>query len=168
MLSDYQRYRLFEILPGLSIWLTLVLSILLSFIRPLWMIYFIILFDIYWVLKVANFSFYLILGWWRFRIARRIDWAAKMKEEAPRWQEKHHVVFLTLFNETWDVVKTAMESVRVSAYEKDKFVIVVAGEARMREHYEDILSKIKQTFGGCFGDIVGTLHPSDPIEEPGV
>src|SRR3990167_10629839 len=129
------------------------------------MIYFIILFDIYWVLKVANFSFYLILGWWRFRIARRIDWAAKMKEEAPRWQEKHHVVFLTLFNETWDVVKTAVESVCASAYEKDKFVIVVAGEARMREHYEDILSKIKQTFGGCFGDIVGTLHPSDPIEE---
>ena len=165
MLSDYQRYRLFEILPGLSIWLTLLLSILLSFIRPLWMIYFIILFDIYWVLKVVNFSFYLILGWWRFRIARKIDWVAKMKDEAPRWQEKHHVVFLTLFNETWDVVKTAVESVCASAYEKDKFVIVVAGEARMREHYEDILSKIKQTFGNCFGDIVGTLHPSDPIEE---
>jgi len=61
MLSDYQRYRLYEILPGASVWLTLVLSFSLAFFRPLWMIYFIIVFDIYWVLKVINFAFYLSL-----------------------------------------------------------------------------------------------------------
>jgi len=57
MLSDYQKYRLYEILPGASIWLVLILSMVLTFVRPLWMIYFIILFDIYCVLKVINFVF---------------------------------------------------------------------------------------------------------------
>src|SRR3990167_9163338 len=111
MLSDYHRYRFYEILPGFSIWLTLVASIVLSFVRPIWMIYFIIVFDIYWVLRVANFSFYLVVAWLRLRTAGRIDWRKKMREEAPGWELKHHVVFLTLFNEEWAVVKTALESI---------------------------------------------------------
>ena len=59
MLSDYQKYRLFETIPGLLVWGTLIVCVVLAFTRPLVMIYFIILFDVYWVLKVINFSFYL-------------------------------------------------------------------------------------------------------------
>ena len=94
MLTDYQRYRFYEMLPGLSIWLTLFLSIILSFIRPMWMIYFIILFDIYWVLKVANFAFYLILSWSRFRTTKKIDWKDKLHHDLDNWQDKHHIIFL--------------------------------------------------------------------------
>ncbi|MFH2018707.1 MAG: hypothetical protein ABII98_01815, partial [bacterium] len=74
MLSDYHRYRLYEILPGLSIWLTLVLCVVLSFVRPIWMIYVIIVFDIYWVLRVGYFSVYLILSWARFMRAIKKNW----------------------------------------------------------------------------------------------
>ncbi|MFZ2190369.1 MAG: hypothetical protein WA057_05715 [Candidatus Magasanikiibacteriota bacterium] len=165
MLSDYQRYRLYEILPGISVWLTLVLGILLAFIRPLWMIYFIIVFDIYWVLKVINFAFYLILSWSRFRTTRQMNWKEKLYSEVNNFSDKHHVVFLTLYNETWDVVKSAIESVCESAYDKDKFVIVIAGEERQKENYELILQNIKQTFGHCFGDIVGVMHPANLLDE---
>ncbi|HBU07378.1 MAG TPA: hypothetical protein DEB09_04840 [Candidatus Magasanikbacteria bacterium] len=165
MLSDYQRYRLYEILPGASVWLTLVLSFSLAFFRPLWMIYFIIVFDIYWVLKVINFAFYLILSWSRFRTTRQINWKEKLSSEVNNFSDKRHVVFLTLYNETWDVVKSAIESVCESAYDKDKFVIVIAGEERQKENYELILQNIKQTFGHCFGDIVGVMHPTNLLDE---
>jgi hypothetical protein len=165
MLSDYQRYRLYEILPGLSIWLTLILSIILSFVRPLWMIYFIILFDIYWVLKVVNFVFYLTLSWSRFRQARKTDWEDKMRHELTNWQDKHHVVFLTLYNETWDVVKSAIQSVSDAAYEKDKMVIVIAGEEKKKENYESILFNVQKEFVDCFGDIVGIMHPKNLEDE---
>ncbi len=156
-------------LPGLSIWLTLILSIILAFVRPMWMIYFIILFDIYWVLKVANFAFYLTLSWSRFRTTKKIDWKDKLHHDLADtstgsvrgWQDKHHVVFLTLYNEGWDVVETAVQSVCDAVYAPEKFVIVVAGEAKMEDHYHDILSRIQNKFGNCFGDIVGTLHPVD-------
>src|SRR3989338_1701618 len=108
LLSDYHRYRLYEMLPGLSIWLTLILSLFLAYVRPLWMIYFIIVFDIYWVLKVLNFAFYLTVAWTRFRVARRLDWKDKLFHEIPDWKKKRHVVFLTLYDETWDVVHTAI------------------------------------------------------------
>ncbi len=168
MLTDYRRYRMYEMLPGISIWGTLICAVVLSFVRPLWMIYFIVLFDIYWVLKVINFSFYLLVAWRRFSHAKRTDWKDKLYHEVPDWNTKHHVVFLTLFNEGWDVVETALESVCAAAYDPKMFTIVIAGEGRMEAHYEDILQKIQTTFGACFGDIVGTCHPEGlPDEIPG-
>ena len=167
-MSDYTRYRIYEILPGLSIWLTLIGTIVLSFVRPLWMIYFVIVFDLYWVLRVLNFSFYLMVSWRRFSVVKKIDWKKKMKEEAPKWETIRHVVFLTLYDESWTVVKTAIQSICNAAYDRKKFVIVVAGEEKKKMHYESIFQHIRETFGDCFFDIVGTCHPTDlPDEIPG-
>lgn len=168
MLTDYQRYRIYEILPGLSIWLTLILCIVFSFARPMWMIYFIILFDIYWVLKVINFAFYLILSWSRFRTVKKNNWEDKMKHGLTNYQDKHHIVFLTVYNETWEVVKGAIQSICEAAYDRDKFVVVVAGEEKNKEHCEMIYAKTKEKFHDCFGDIIFTLHPKNlPEEIPG-
>ena len=62
MLSDYQRYRLYEMIPGGLIWLTLFFGVAFSFIAPLPMMYLIIVFDIYWVLRVVYFSLYLLVS----------------------------------------------------------------------------------------------------------
>ena len=161
MLSDYHRYRLYEILPGLSIWLTLLLCLILSFVKPLWMIYFIILFDIYWVLKVLNFSIYLIIAWKRYRVVRNIDWRERLKKDIPEHSDKRHVVFLTLLNEQWSVVEASLNSVAASIYDKEKFTIVIAGEGARAEHFEMIIQKVRDQFGKQFGDIIGTLHPAN-------
>jgi hypothetical protein len=158
-MSDYTRYRIYEILPGLSVWATLISAIVLSFVKPLWMIYAIILFDIYWVLRVVNFSFYLVLSWLRYSRVRDIDWFEKMKQENVRWEGKKHVVFLTLYKEEWSVVKTAIESIAASAYEPSAFTIVIAGEQRAEENYKDILAHIHGEFADTFGRIIGVLHP---------
>ncbi|MBI2437120.1 MAG: hypothetical protein HYV41_05305 [Candidatus Magasanikbacteria bacterium] len=168
MLSDYQRYRLYETLPGLSIWITLILSIVLTFLKPLWMIYAIILFDIYWVLKVLNFVFYLSVAWFRYHRIKKVDWKDALTHEITNYADKHHFVFLTVYNESWDVVKTAVQSVCDSAYDPKKFTIIIAGEERQKEHCEYIYSQITHTFEHCFADIVFTLHPHDlPDEIPG-
>jgi hypothetical protein len=159
MLTEYQKYRIYEILPGLSIWLTLILSIVLSFVKPMWMIYLVILFDIYWVLKVLNFTFYLIVAWRRFRTARKIDWEDKMRHDLTNWEDKKHIVFLTLYNEPWEVVQTAVESVCESAYDSSKFIIVIAGEEKAKKHCEKIYDQVKNKYNKCFDDIVFTLHP---------
>ncbi len=164
MLSDHQKYRFYETIPGLLVWGTLVVCVVLAFTRPLVMIYFIILFDVYWVLKVINYSFYLLVAWRRFSHAKNVDWKNKLNE-LKNTNNKRHIVFVTLYDETWDVVKTAVQSVCDAAYDKSKFVIVVAGEERKKDNYEFILRKIKEEFGGCFGDIIGTLHPADLPDE---
>ncbi|HLD31460.1 MAG TPA: hypothetical protein VJB37_01040 [Patescibacteria group bacterium] len=168
MLTEYQKYRFYEMLPGISIWGTLVLCLVLSFVRPLWMIYFIILFDIYWVLKVLNFTFYLLISWFRFRQVRDQDWKQKLAALPAVSHRYQHVIFLTLFNESWGVVRTALTSISRAVYDKEKFVIVIAGEGKKQEHYEEIFSLVKENFSADFGAIVGVLHPADlPGEIPG-
>ena len=168
MLTDYQRYRLYEILPGVSIWLTLILSLVLSFVKPLWMIYFIIVFSVYWVLKVFNFSFYLLVAWRRFSVARKIDWKDKLFHEVDNWKEKKHLVFLVLYDESWDVVQTAIQSICDATYDQGNMILVLAGEARTKSHYENILDKVNTHFGHCFHKVIGTCHPTNlPGEIPG-
>src|SRR3989338_8552235 len=140
MLSDYARYRLYEILPGVSIWVTLFIAIVLSFVKPLWMIYAVILFDVYWVLRVLNFSFYLIVAWLRFRAIAKTNWDSKL-QSCPGVETKRHLIFLPVYKEEWGVVKSTIESIQIACYNSAAFVLVVAGEERAREHYEEIYAR---------------------------
>lgn len=167
-ISDYHKYRFFEILPGLSIWLTLVLTILFSFIRPLWMIYFIIVFDLYWVLRVVYFSFYLILSWRRFRRAIRIDWMARLKNEFTDWENKKNVIFLPLYNEELSVVEDTLEAILRSTYPAEKIYIVLSGEERNMKHWQSLHPQIFNKYNGRFADLIFYSHPAGlPDEIPG-
>jgi len=137
----------------------------LSWVQPLWMIYFIIIFDIYWVLKVANFAFYLILAWTRFRAVKRIDWEDKMRHELTNWQDKQHLIFLTVYNEDWEVVQSAIQSICDSVYDSEKFTVVIAGEARKKDHCQEIIRQAQESFSDCFAEVVGMMHPIDLEEE---
>jgi len=159
MLSDYHRYRLYEMAPGLSIWLTLILSVALSFIKPLWMIYFIIVFDVYWVLRVAYFSWYLILSWNRFRRAIKTPWFELLKNEFPRWEEKKNIVLLPLYNEEWQVIKITLTAILNSTYPARKMHIALSGEGRKAEHWSKIQEQVWAEFSNRFADILFITHP---------
>lgn len=165
MLTDYQRYRLYEILPGVSVWVTLVASLILAFAKPLWMIYFIIVFDVYWVLKVLNFSFYLLVSWRRYSRVKKVLWRERLFSDIPHWQEYRHVVFLTLYNESWAVVKTSLQSIADSIYDPKQFVVVIAGEEKTKDHFAEIFANTKAEFGAAFGEVVGTVHPMGLTDE---
>src|SRR3990172_6670101 len=48
-------YRFLEIIPGAAVWLTLSLAVILSYFQPLVVIYFIIIFDTFWLFLVVFF-----------------------------------------------------------------------------------------------------------------
>jgi cellulose synthase/poly-beta-1,6-N-acetylglucosamine synthase-like glycosyltransferase len=168
MLNPYKRYRLYEILPGLSIWLTLVICLILSFVRPLWMIYIIIVFDVYWVLRVAYFSFYTILSWGRFRNALKVKWFEKLQKEFPAWNEKINVVFLPIYNEDFEVIDATMSALQQSTYPAERLYVVISGEARKLSHWQSVQEKVRNKFTGKFADIIFNTHPEGlPGEIPG-
>ena len=102
------------------------------------MIYFIIVFDIYWVLKVFNFAFYLIVSWLRYMRVKKIDWKDALQHDIAEVDRFKHVVFLTVLNETWDVIEGALASVVASIYDPKVFTLVIAGEEREADHCKDI------------------------------
>lgn len=159
MISDYQHYRLYEIFPGLLIWLTLIVSLILSLVKPLWMIYVVIIFDVYWVLRVMYFSFYLIISWRRFRLAIKTKWFDLLVKKIPNWEKYINVVFLPVYNESWEVVRSTLEALKLSSYPKERLYVVISGEERKIEHWRSIQNQIVQNYSGCFADTVFYTHP---------
>ncbi len=164
-ISDHAIYRCLEILPGLSIWGTLIIALILSIIRPLWMIYFIIVFDVYWVLRVLYFVFYLLIAWNRFKHAIKIDWFRQLNDHYQNWEDKINVVFLPLYNESWEVIKTSLESIKKSTYPHRKIYIVMAGEGRQLEHWQKIQARLKIEYTNQFADLIFFTHPADLQDE---
>lgn len=71
-------YRLWEILPGLTSWTILISPILLSLIFPIAVAYFIIAFDLFWLLKSIRMSLGLVEGYQIFRKAEKVDWVGRL------------------------------------------------------------------------------------------
>lgn len=71
--------RLLEIVPGVCTWLVLVAPILLSVFDPVVVAYFIIAFDLYWMLKSLRLSINLIRGYRRLHQAQKVDWNQRLE-----------------------------------------------------------------------------------------
>ncbi|MFA5076539.1 MAG: glycosyltransferase family 2 protein [Patescibacteria group bacterium] len=161
-------YRFLETVPATLTWATFVLAIIFSFVRPLWVIYFIIVFDLYWVFRVSYFIFYIALSWRQFRQDIKIDWLQQVKT-LPDWGKIYHVVFLPMVKESLVVMENTFDGLTQNIYPLDKFIVVLAGEERAGK--EDFLQKaavIQEKYGHRFLKLLVTTHPQNlPDEIPG-
>ncbi len=66
--------RLFEMIPGLLTWGTLIGVILLSLFLPLWAAVFIIVFDVYWIYRALYISFFAVEAQLAIARGKKIDW----------------------------------------------------------------------------------------------
>ncbi len=125
------------------------------------MVYAVIIFDIYWVLRVLYFSLYVVLSWHRFRRARQVHWFDRLTEDFPRWQEKIQVVFLPLYNEDYSVVAATLSALSQSTYPSQRLYVVISGEERVRAHAEAVQTEARARFASTFADIICYVHPSN-------
>lgn len=150
--------RIFEIMPGLLVWLTFLLGIVLSFIQPLWVIYFIILFDLYWLLRVLYFITILIFAWRKYKRSLKIDWFSKLQEKK-NWEEIYHLIFLPMAKEGADIVETSLQALLKTRYPKEKYIVVLAGEQRAYDHFQKIASDVQKKYADSFFRLFVTIHP---------
>ena len=66
--------RVWEIIPGAMFWTTLILCVVFSYLHPAWVAVFIILFDLYWLLKAVNSAIHIMSGYLKYRFYLTIDW----------------------------------------------------------------------------------------------
>ena len=163
----YGKMRFWEMVPGLLVWGTFLFATTLSFIAPFWAIVFIIIFDLLWLFRVTYFVFYIFLAWRTYRKTMTIDWLARTST-LPQAEKIHHLIFLPTVKEGADIVRATLRSFAESSFPNDRIMIVLAGEERMKEHFDGVVTQITREFGGTFKDIFVTVHPKDlPKEIPG-
>jgi hypothetical protein len=160
--------RILESIPGSLIWATLVALVLFSWLKPMWMIYFVIAFDLYWLLRISYMLVYMLLSWSRYRQTINVHWSHKLAELGPRIDDYYHLIFLPTYKEPLSVVELPFKSLLETKYDHKKFIVVLAGEERDQTHFLAVAEQIQQTYGNAFFRLIVTVHPSNiPGEQPG-
>jgi hypothetical protein len=156
-----------EIIPGALVWSTLIACVVLSFIRPLWVIYGVIIFDLYWLFRVSYFLPFLLISAMRYHRDIKKNWQA-MAEAQEGYGRLHHLVFLPTYKEEIGVLRETLARIASSAYPSDRIMIVLAGEERDKERFERSASILMDEFGKTFLAFFTTVHPKNlPDEIPG-
>ncbi len=159
--------RVLEIIPGALVWTTLILSVVLSFVKPLWMVYFIMVFDLYWLLRIIYFIPFLLWSWWQYRQALKRDWQ-KDASRLTGFDEVYHLVFLPTYKEEQGVIRETLHSLTRCSYPAKRMHVVLAGEGRDRENFQAIMSELVPQFSSHFASLQTTVHPVGlPDEIPG-
>ncbi len=189
-------YRFFEILPGALAWTTLILMVALSRIFPASMAVFIILFDLYWLLKTMYLSFHLRSTFNVMNKNLKINWLKKLSdpefENCPalrnpskgeklsrfagssgggkigNWRDMYHLVVFPMYREPYEVARESFERLTRSNYPKEKFIVVLGIEERAGAEAKAVAEKIEKEFGNQFFRFLISAHPSGlPGEIPG-
>lgn len=154
------KNRLLEMIPALLTWGTLLSAVIVSFWQPLWVIVFILCFDVYWLFRVGYFVFYLTISWRRYQEDVAIDWEQKI-QVIPASKDIWHLIVLPTAGEGYDVVRSTLAGLSRCRFDKQRFFVVLAGEERFVDHFKTVSQQAMQEFGATFGIFLTTLHPKD-------
>lgn len=159
-------YRLFEIIPGVLTWATLIGVFLASWLVPAWAAFFIIIFDLYWLIKTAYLSIHLRANWKKMRHFIKLDWEERLKNL--KYDHIWQMVILPFYKEGYDVISASIESLIESKYDKQKMIVALAYEERAGESVEKNAKMAEEKYKNKFAHFIIIKHPKDmPGEIPG-
>ncbi|MFH1522249.1 MAG: glycosyltransferase family 2 protein [Patescibacteria group bacterium] len=180
--KDKKLYRVLEFLPGFLSWFLLLSLIILSYFRPTWVAYFIIAFDVYWLLLVLYLSLHLIAAYRRLKKNLKVDWLLALKNlekkegldklppdslarQGKNWNDIIHLILLPTYNEDLKVVRSCFESLVNDGFPLEKMIVVFAIEERAGVEAKEKAKFIENEFGNKFGHFLITNHPGNIIGE---
>ncbi len=157
--KDRIIYRFFEILPGLFSWGTLAGVFILSWLAPVTIAFFIIIFALYWVLKVAYLSFHQISSFKQMKKNLKTSWLEKLNNlQSKNWQDIYHLVILPTYKEGPEIIRTSLQSLLDSDYPKKNLIVVLAVEERAGKISRQTAREMEKEFSGKFFDFLITIH----------
>lgn len=159
MIKRDKKYRFLEIFPGAFVIFVFVFLAIFSFISPLVIIYFIIVYDFLWLFKIIYKEITLLVSYRKFKKTMKVDWFKKLQEEkSAEWQNVYHIVLLPTYKEPLEVIENSLEKLSSVKYDLNKMFVVLAGEAAEGEDFIKKADVIKEKFGNRFFRFEYTVH----------
>jgi len=153
-------YRFFEILPAFLSWTTLISALFLSYFAPMAIGVFIILFDLYWLFRVAYLSFHQVSAFLKMRKNLKINWLSLAKE-MEGFKEIFHLVCLPFYKEGPEIVESSLNAILDSNYPKEKIIVVLAAEERGGEKTKKVAKEMEEKFSKKFYKFFVFFHPEN-------
>jgi hypothetical protein len=164
--KERRLYRCFEALPASLAWGTLILAFVLSWLAPIVVAIFIIIFDFFWLLRISYLSFHQISSFREMKKNLKTDWIKKLENLNPpasgkNWQDIYHLIILPMYKEGLEVVRPTFQSLAETTYPKEKMIVVLAIEERAGQIPQKVAREIEKEFGNKFFRFLVTCHPKD-------
>ncbi len=165
--KERRLYRFLEMLTGLLSLSVLLLSVFFSWKLPVFIAFFIILYDIYWLFRTIYFAFYLRAGYSQMMKNEGTDWIKKLDGlgkpvngiSVDSWKDIYHLIILPMYKEPLELVEATFTCLIDTDYPKDKMVVVLACEEADRDNAKIIAEKVRTKYGDKFFKFLITCHP---------
>jgi hypothetical protein len=166
--------RFLEVLPGLLVWMTILLPLFLARDAPALAVMITILFQVYWVYRGIGILVYGTVGYTRIRSQAEIDWRelyekeqAALTRRALNWEDIRHIVVIPNYREPIEKLRQSLEALAGQKDAASQIWVVLAVE----EKEEGAIAKartLQREFRDRLGGVFYTLHPANlPGEIPG-
>ncbi len=156
-----------EMVPAALVWLTFLIIGVVSVFNSLWAIYFIIIFSVYWIVRLFYMMYWLVQSWIMYRVSQRKNWFEKLKQLPKNYSDYYHVITYPTYKEPYEVIARSFDKLLQTDYPKDKIIVALGGEDRDRANFEKIAEKIKANYGDKFFKLLITVHEYKPDELAG-
>lgn len=155
------RQRLWQIIPGLLSWSTLIILTVLAFTLPFWVAIFIIVYDIYIFIRALYMTVHLVYAYRRLKTMLKIDWLARCQKAQGHlpWHSVHHLVIFPTYNESLQVLRTSLAALTKVNFPKENLHVVVGFEDRSGPQILERAQTLSQEFSSHFATFLTTVHP---------
>jgi len=154
--------RLWKFLPGFFAWSTIIGLTILAFTAPQYLAITVLVYAIYWFLKVIIIAGHLVVGFIRYRVEVRIDWYKKLQQEQlGTFESYYQLAVVPTYKEDISILRQTLDAIKNSNYLTKRLLVVVAFEERDKENAKHYAAILTHEYEHVFGHFFATFHPSD-------
>lgn len=157
--------RAFEIIPAFISWSILLIFISFALLRPMVYAALIITFDIFWFIRLGYLTSLLSFAHRRLNKDKNKNWLSLcMGLSDPRSRNIYQTVIFPVYKEGLDILIPSLEALKNANYPKDRMIVVLAFEDRMKDARER--AKILEfRYKDSFFAYLSTFHPDGILGE---
>ncbi len=149
--------RVATLATPLLAWILLTSPFWASFFIPNIIVYFIFIFDLYFLYKAAGLGINSVRSYIRIKRSTKTNWITKMHDEKLDYSKLIHVIFIPTYKEPLDILERTLTFLSEQELPAKQLIVVLAGEKR-EEGFSEKAEKLKSIFGSFFFDFLSTVH----------
>ena len=146
-----------EIATPLVSWILLTSPFWASFIVPNVVVYFIFIFDIYFLYKASALGINSVRSYIKIKASTKTNWLEKMHSEKLDYSNLKHIVFIPTYKEPIEILNRTLTFLAEQEFPAKQIIVVLAGETR-EDSFEEKANALKAEFQKFFYEIIITAH----------
>lgn len=135
---------------------------MLAFFSPRTLALLVLIYSIYWLIKIFIVTGHLIVGFFRYRSDIKQDWQQRLCADFPKECDRfYQLVIMPTYKEDISILRRTILALKESNYPTEKLLVVVGFEERDKENAANYAKVLMHENEHTFGLFMTTSHPAN-------